>query len=112
MTPGASKVAVFNGPQASEVLLRETRQAGIQVIPVLLQNASGLDAGFQAANRAGAAAVITLQDPLFATLNTQGYAQNRQGNKIDSPTTPVCELIPRFGLSVFPFEMCWSRYPA
>jgi hypothetical protein len=40
------------------------------------------------------------------------YAQNRQGNKIESPMTPVCELIPRFGLSVFAFEMCWSRYPA
>jgi hypothetical protein len=38
-----------------------------------------------------------------------GHAQNCQGNKTDSPTTPVCELIPRFGLSVFAFEMCWNR---
>jgi len=33
--------------------------------------ASGLDAGFQTAKRARAAAVITPQDPFFATLNTQ-----------------------------------------
>jgi putative tryptophan/tyrosine transport system substrate-binding protein len=47
MIPGASKVAVFTAPRTSEVMLRETqaaaRQAGVEVMPVHLQNASGLD---------------------------------------------------------------------
>ena len=75
MLPGASRVPVFNAPRASEVMLRQTqaaaRQAGMQVIPVHLQNASELEVCFRTAKRAGAAAVITLQDPFFATLNTQ-----------------------------------------
>jgi putative ABC transport system substrate-binding protein len=75
LLPQASKVAVFRGPRAGEAQLRETtaalQQQGMQVVPVHLQDASELQAGFQRAKRAGAAAVITLQDPFFATLNAQ-----------------------------------------
>ena len=39
-------------------------------------------------------------------LKRLGYPQRK---KIDTPMTPVWELIPRLGLSVPPFEICCSR---
>jgi putative ABC transport system substrate-binding protein len=75
LIPRASKIAVFKGPRAGEVALRETRAAARQAACRSYRFTSGMRASLRVASRPqnarGAAAVITLQDPFFATLNTQ-----------------------------------------
>ena len=38
--------------------------------------------------------------------------RSSHSKKYDTPTTPLLELIPTFGLLVYALETCWKRYPA